>query len=82
MLRENRNKKSKQILELQGNAKRFCFLIENIHEFEAQEWLTNISLILPRIHAVMGVIDHANNREECFFALSDIEERFELFCHG
>lgn len=81
MLRENRNKKSKQILELQGNAKRFCFLIENIHEFEAQEWLTNISLILPRIHAVMGVIDHANNRAECFFALSDIDERFDLFCH-
>lgn len=80
MLKENRKIILKQIVELQGNAKRVCFLIENIHEFEAQEWLANISLILPRIHAVMGVIDQNNKRDECFFALSDIDERFELFC--
>ena len=81
MRNENRNKISKQIQELPEDARRFCFLIENIDEFEAQNWLTQISLVLPRIHAVMEVIDHANNRAECFFALSDIDERFELFCH-
>lgn len=80
MLRENRNKTLKQIQNLQGDAKRFCFLVENIHEFTAQDWLTEISLILPRIHAVMGLIDN-KNRGECLFALSDIDERFELFCH-
>ncbi len=78
---ENRNKILKQIQELKTNAERFCFLIENIGEFEAQDWLADISLILPRIHAVMGVIDHQNNRTEVFFALSDIDERFDLFCN-
>ena len=78
---ENRNKTLKQIQELQRNAKRFCFLIENIHEFGARDWLLDISLILPRIHAVMGLIDQQNNRTECFVALSDINERFDLFCH-
>jgi hypothetical protein len=29
----------------------------------------------------MGVIDNPNNRVEYLFALSDIDERFELFCH-
>ena len=81
MLRENRNKTLKQIHDLQGNAKRFCFLIENIHEFSSQEWLNDISLILPQIHAVMGVIDQANDRSEYLFAISDIDERFDLFCH-
>ncbi|ORU93256.1 MAG: hypothetical protein A6F70_05110 [Cycloclasticus sp. symbiont of Bathymodiolus heckerae] len=80
MLRENRNKTLKQIHDLQGNAKRYCFLIENIHEFDSQEWLTEVSLILPRIHAVMGMIDNSD-RGECLFALSDIDERFDLFCH-
>ena len=80
MLRENRNKTSKQIHDLQENAKRFCFLIENIHEFDHSEWLAEISLILPRIHAVIGLIDDSN-KSECLFSIADIEERFELFCH-
>ncbi|MBL4783747.1 MAG: DUF5063 domain-containing protein [Porticoccaceae bacterium] len=80
MRRENRNKISKQITELQKNATRFCFLIENRHDVDHQEWLTEISLILPRIHAVIGLLDNASNKSECLFALSDIEERFELFC--
>jgi hypothetical protein len=79
VLNKNRNKTFKQIHDLQGNAKRFCFLVENIHEFTPQEWLSEISLILPRIHAVIGMIDNPN-KGECLFAVSDIEERFDLFC--
>ena len=79
MIRENRNKTLKQINDLQESAKQFCFLVENIHEFDAREWLTGISLILPRIHAVMGLIDRSD-RGECLFAVADIDERFDLFC--
>jgi len=77
---ENKNKTLKQIRDLRSYARRFCFLIENIEEFEPQQWLTNISLILPRIHAVMGLIDDSS-KKECLFALSDIDERFDLFCN-
>jgi len=76
---KNKNKTLKQIRDLRSYARRFCFLIENIEEFEPQQWLTNISLILPRIHAAMGLIDNSR-KKECLFALSDIEERFDLFC--
>lgn len=79
MIKENRNKSSKQIEDLQRNAERFCYLIEHVHDFEHQVWLTEISHILPRIHTMMGVID-SSNRNECLFALSDIDERFDLFC--
>ena len=64
---------------MRQNAARFCFLIEHVHDYNHTEWLTEISLILPRIHAVMGLIDTPNKRE-CLFTLSDLEERFELFC--
>jgi len=77
VLRENRHKTLKQINDLQENAKQFCFLVENIDEFDAQEWLAGISLILPRIHAVMGMID-GGQRGECLFALADIDDRFDL----
>ena len=63
-----------------GSVLLFCFLIENIHEFDHSEWLAEISLILPRIHAVIGLIDDSN-KSECLFSIADIEERFELFCH-
>jgi hypothetical protein len=79
VLRQNRNKTLKQISDLQGDAKRFCFLVENINEFDSQHWLTEVSLILPRIHAVMGLLDNSN-RGECLFAIADIDERFDLFC--
>ncbi|HIL92097.1 MAG: DUF5063 domain-containing protein [Cycloclasticus sp.] len=79
MLKRNRNKTLKQIHDLQSNAKRFCFLVENVHEFNSKEWLAEISLILPRIHAVMAMIDNPN-KGECLFAVSDIDERFDLFC--
>jgi hypothetical protein len=79
VLKRNRNKTLKQIHDLQGNAKRFCFLVENIQEFNSQEWFAEISLILPRIHAVMAMIDDPS-KGECLFALSDIDERFDLFC--
>jgi len=80
VIKENRNKTSKQIKDLQIDAERFCYLVENIHDFNRQLWLTEVSSILPRIHAVIAVIDN-NNRSECLFTLSDIEERFEMFCN-
>ncbi|PCH83095.1 MAG: DUF5063 domain-containing protein [Piscirickettsiaceae bacterium] len=79
MLNENKNNISNQIVDLQSNARRFCFLIDHIDGFNHQKWLTEISQILPRIHAVIGMIDGIS-RNECLFSLSDIDERFELFC--
>jgi len=65
--------------DLYLNAKRYCYLIENIDEFEHPVWLSEISHILPCIHAVIGLIDQPK-RKESLFAVSDIDERFELFC--
>ena len=79
MHNENKNIISNQIADLQSNAQRFCFLIENIHEFNHQKWLTEVSQLLPRIHAAIGMMDGCS-RNECLFSLSDMDERFELFC--
>lgn len=79
MLKNNRNKTLKQIAELHRNAKRFCFLVENTQNEKPEAWLAEVSLILPRIHAVMAMIDDPR-KNECLFALSDMDERFDLFC--
>jgi hypothetical protein len=77
VLREN--KTSSDISDLHDSAKRFCFLVENIQDFDRQQWLSEISLILPRIHAVIGILDN-HRTAECLYALTDVDERFELFC--
>lgn len=74
-----KNKTSRDISDLLRSAKRFCFLVENIQDFDRQIWLSEISLILPRIHAVIGLLDD-HRTAECLFTLTDVEERFEMFC--
>ena len=80
MLREKRNKTSKQIQELQQSAQRFCFLVENINGYGPSGWLMEISQLLPRIHSGIGLLDNPT-QAECLFSLADIDERFELFCY-
>lgn len=77
MLRNNQT--NSNIRDLHHSTKRFCFLIENINDFNRQQWLSEISLILPRIHAVIGILDD-HRTAECLYALTDVDERFELFC--
>ncbi len=77
MLKEN--KTSTEINELHDNAKRFCFLIENIQDFSTREWLSKVSLLLPRIHAVIGLIDGKRYASSIFTPV-DMDERFDFFC--
>ena len=77
MLKEN--KTSTEISELHNNAKRFCFLVENIQNFTTREWLSKVSLLLPRIHAVIGLIDDQRCATSVFPDIN-MDERFDFFC--
>ena len=79
MLNENKNIISAQVVDLQSNVRRFCYLVEQIQQYNNQAWLTEVSQLLPRIHAVIGMLDGCS-RNECLFSLSDLDERFDLFC--
>lgn len=79
MLSENNNLILNQVVELQSNVRRFCFLIEKINDFNHKKWLGEVSLLLPRIHADIGMLDGCS-RNECLFSLSDMDERFDLYC--
>lgn len=78
MLREN--KKSPEIKSLHESAKRYCYLIENVYGFNNKAWLSEISLLLPRIHAVISLIDGHQRSSGCVYSLSDMDSRFDFFC--
>lgn len=57
----------------------FCLMIEHASKVENRRWLADIGRILPRIKLAMAQLDIPNS-ELKHFSLSDLDDRFELFC--
>lgn len=73
------NDTTAHVREMVEAAQDFCLLIEYSESYEVNLWLADLARILPRIQAAMAYLDEPDI-EYSFFALPDLEERFELFC--
>ena len=60
-------------------AKDYCLIIENVSLYDNSQWLADMARILPRIQTAMARLDDPNLNYN-YFALPDLEERFELYC--
>ncbi len=60
-------------------AKEYCLLVEHLETYKNSQWLADAARILSRIQACMAYLDQPEI-EYSFFALPDLEDRFELYC--
>jgi hypothetical protein len=60
-------------------AKEYCLLVEHLETYQNNQWLADAARILPRIQASMAYLDDSEI-EYSYFALPDLEDRFELYC--
>lgn len=65
--------------DLVNAARDYCLLIENVEIYETGQWLRDVARILPRLQTAMIHLDD-RELEYSFFALPDLQERFELYC--
>ncbi|MGH8550543.1 MAG: DUF5063 domain-containing protein [Methylococcales bacterium] len=65
--------------QMEEAARDYCLLIEHLELYTDEQWLADVTRILPRIQGSMTNLDDPDI-EYSFFCLPDLEERFELYC--
>lgn len=66
------------IQEMIAIAQEYCRLVESLEDYSREQWLTEMSALLPKLHVAISELDvpiegHVHDME------ADFDERFELF---